>query len=191
MSMSLHNRSIAILIAPRGTEDAEFSAPREAVERASGKVTVVGLEAGTAETNKNDLDPGETYQVDQVVSATTASEFDGLIIPGGCVGADKLRGSDEVVSFVRSFFEQEKPVAVICHGPWLLVEAGVLHNRTVTSFPALEKDIANAGGIWVDQEVVVDNGLVTSRKPEDLPAFCAKIVEEFGEGPEADQASGV
>jgi protease I len=188
--MSLENRSIAILIAPRGTEEPEFVEPREALEQAGARVTVIGLESGTAETNNNDLDPGGSYTVDKSFAEVSAAEFDGLVIPGGSVGADKLRGSEEAVAFVRAFFEAGKPVGAICHAPWLLVEAGVLGGRTVTSFPTVRTDIENAGGNWIDEEVVVDDGLVTSRTPDDLPAFCAKILEEFEEGGHAAQAAG-
>lgn len=186
--MNLNGKSIAILIAPRGTEEPEFVQPKQAVEAAGAKVTVISLEGGTAETFNNDLDPGGKYPIDKTFSDVKADSFDGLLVPGGCVGADKLRGSQEAVAFVRSFFEQKKPVGLICHAPWILVEADVLDGRTVTSFPSLRTDIENAGGSWVDKQVVVDQGLVTSRNPHDLPAFCAKVIEEFAEGKHGAQA---
>lgn len=187
--MTLEGKKIAILIAPRGTEEPEFSQPKEAVEKAGGTVTVISLETGHAQSVNNDLDPGKTFAVDMAIGDVFASDFDGLVIPGGSVGADKLRGSKEVVAFVHDFFRQEKPVAAICHAPWTLVEADVLKGRTLTSYPSLQTDIRNAGGTWVDQEVVVDKGLITSRNPDDLPAFCAKIVEEFAEGRHEEQAA--
>ena len=180
--MTLNGRKIAILIAPRGTEEPEFKQPKDAVEAAGASVIVIGIERGEAKTNNNDLDVGGSYQVNKAVSEVSADEFDGLVIPGGCVGADKLRADKDVVALVHSFFHQGKPVGVICHGPWLLVETDVLQGRTVTSFRTVRKDIENAGGTWVDEEVVCDQGLVTSRTPDDLPAFCDKIVEEFEEG---------
>jgi protease I len=183
----LQGKKIAILLAPVGTEQVEFEESKKAVESEGATVDVVGLQTGDAQTMNSDVNPGDTFTVEKTFSEVLADEYDGLVVPGGTVGADKLRGSDEAVSFVHSFFDQAKPVGVICHGPWTLVEADVVKGRTLTSYPTLRTDIRNAGGHWVDEEVVVDQGLVTSRNPDDVPAFCAKIVEEFAEGKHEDQ----
>ena len=187
MPNELQGKKIAILLAPVGSEQVEFEEPKKAVEDAGGTVDVVGVQTGDAQTMNSDVNPGNTFTVEKTFSEVSADEYDGLVVPGGTVGADKLRGSDEAVSFVHSFFDQAKPVGVICHGPWTLVEADVVKGRTLTSYPTLQTDIRNAGGNWVDEEVVVDQGLVTSRNPDDVPAFCAKIVEEFAEGKHEDQ----
>jgi protease I len=188
MEHDLHGRKVAILVAPRGTEHSELTRPLKAVEDAGAEVTLVGVEIGEAKTVEGDLDPADTVNIDAAAKDVSADDFDALIIPGGTVGADKLRGNGHAVKFVREFFEQGKPVGAICHGPWLLVEAGVLEGRRLTSYPTLKTDIRNAGGNWVDREVVVDDGLVTSRRPDDLRAFCDKLVEEFAEGRHAAQA---
>jgi protease I len=183
----LQGKKIAILLAPVGTEQAEFTEPKKAVEDAGGSVEVIGIQTGDAQTMNSDVNPGETFAVEKTFSEVSADEYDGLVIPGGTVGSDNLRADQDAVDFIHSFFEQAKPVGVICHGPWTLVEAGVVSGRTLTSYPTLQTDILNAGGNWVDEEVVVDQGLVTSRNPDDLPAFCAKIVEEIAEGKHAEQ----
>jgi protease I len=185
----LQGKKIAILLAPVGSEQAEFTEPKKAVEAEGATVDVVGIEKGEAQTMNSDVNPGETFTVEKTFSEVTADEYDGLVIPGGTVGADNLRAEQDAVNFIRSFFEQAKPVGVICHGPWTLVEADVVNGRTLTSYPTLQTDILNAGGNWVDEEVVVDQGLVTSRNPDDLPAFCAKVVEEIAEGKHAEQRS--
>jgi protease I len=183
----LQGKKIAILLAPVGSEQVEFEEPKKAVEDAGASVDVVGVQTGDAQTMNSDVNPGDTFTVEKTFSEISADEYDGLVVPGGTVGADKLRGSDEAVSFIHSFFKHAKPVGVICHGPWTLVEADVVKGRTLTSYPTLQTDIRNAGGKWVDEEVVTDQGLVTSRNPDDVPAFCSKIVEEFAEGKHEDQ----
>ena len=188
MANELQGRSVAILLAPVGTEQAEFTEPKKAVEDAGAQVDVVGLQTGEAQTMNSDVNPGETVVVEKTFSEVSPGDYDALIVPGGTVGADTLRGDEEAVAFVRGFFEQEKPVGVICHGPWTLVEADVVRGRTLTSYPSLQTDIRNAGGEWVDEEVATDQGLVTSRNPDDLPAFCSKLVEEIAEGKHAEQA---
>ncbi len=181
MATELQDKKIAFLVANEGVEQVELTEPWKAVEQAGGSPELISIEDGEIQAF-NHLDKADTFKVDKVVSEADAADYDGLVLPGGVANPDFLRMDADAVGFVRSFFEQAKPVGAICHGPWMLVEADVVRGRTVTSWPSLETDIRNAGGQWVDEEVVVDNGLVTSRKPDDLPAFCAKLVEELAEG---------
>ncbi len=180
MAQQLSGKKIAF-IAADGVEQVELERPWQAARDAGAQVELLSFKAGEIQ-GVHGMDKGDTFRVDRTVADVTPDEYDGLVIPGGVKNPDKLRMHEDVVQFVRGFFEQQKPVAAICHGPWTLVEAGVLPGRTITSWPSLQTDVRNAGGTWVDEEVHVDNGLVTSRKPDDLPAFCAKIVEEFAEG---------
>jgi len=159
----------------------ELTQPLEAVRSEGAQADVVSLEAGSF-TAFNHLDKADEVDVDVAVADADASSYDGLVLPGGVANPDFLRADEQAVAFVRAFFDQAKPVAAICHGPWTLVEADVLRGRTITSWPSVKTDIRNAGATWVDEEVHVDQGLVSSRKPDDLPAFCAKLVEEFCEG---------
>jgi protease I len=181
MADNLNSKKIAI-IATDGVEQVELVKPREAVEKAGGKAELLSLETGQIQAMNSDINPADKFDVDKAIGDASPDDYDGLILPGGTVNADRLRTSDDVVSFVQKIFKDGKPAGVICHGPWTLVEADLVRDRTLTSWPSLQTDIRNAGGNWVDEEVVVDQGLVTSRKPDDLPAFCAKIVEEFAEG---------
>lgn len=164
-----------------GVEQVELTEPLKAVREAGADADLISLEQGEVQMF-NHLDRADTIQAERAVSDADPSDYDSLIVPGGVANPDTMRMDENAVQFVRSFFEQDKPVGVICHGPWMLVEADVARGRTVTSWPSLKTDLRNAGANWVDQEVVVDNGLVTSRKPDDLPAFCSKLIEEFAEG---------
>jgi protease I len=181
MADNLQGKRIAFLAAPEGTEQVELTEPWKAVEQAGGTPELLSTAEGEIQAF-NHLDRGGTFPVDRTVAGASPSDYDGLVLPGGVANPDFLRTDEDAVSFVRGFFEEAKPVAVICHGPWTLVEADVLRGRRITSWPSLATDIRNAGGTWVDEEVVVDEGLVSSRKPDDLPAFCAKMVEELAEG---------
>ncbi len=181
MAESLNNKKIAI-IATDGVEQAELVEPRQAVEQAGAEIELLSIGRDDIQAMNHDLEPADKFSVDKLVTEADPSDYDGLILPGGTVNADKLRADEDVVSFVQAYFKAGKPAGVICHGPWTLVEADLVRGRTLTSFPSLQTDIRNAGGEWVDREVVVDQGLVTSRNPGDLPAFNAKIVEEFAEG---------
>ena len=181
MAESLSNKKIAFLVANEGVEQVELVEPRKAIEEAGAETDLIAPESGKVQAF-NHLDKGDTFDVDRTVSESEPSDYDGLVLPGGVANPDRLRTLDGAVEFVRSFFEAGKPVAAICHAPWTLVEADVVRGRTLTSWPSLKTDIRNAGGNWVDEEVHVDSGLVTSRKPDDIPAFNAKAIEEFAEG---------
>ena len=183
----LKGKKIAFLAAD-GFEQVELTEPWKAVGNAGAELHLVSLKEGEI-FGVHHMEKGDDFKVDRCVSDVDASDYDGLVIPGGLLNPDTLRMDEQAVSFVRGFFDQKKPVSAICHGPWLLVEAGVVEGRTLTSWPSLKTDITNAGGRWVDEEVVVDNGLTTSRKPDDLGAFCRKTVEEFCEGRHQKQAA--
>jgi protease I len=189
MAQELNGKKIAFLAA-EGVEQVELTEPWQAVEQAGGSPELISVEDGEVQAF-NHLDKADTFPVDKTAKDADASDYDGLVLPGGVANPDFLRMDEDAVRFVRDFFEQGKPVGVICHGPWTLVEAGVVKGRTLTSWPSLQTDLRNAGADWVDEEVVVDAGLVSSRKPDDLPAFCAKLVEELSEGEHADQRRSV
>jgi protease I len=176
----LDGKRIAFL-ATDGVEQVELTEPLKAVKAEGADVDLISLKKGDFQGFEH-LDKGETFTADKAVADANADDYDGLVQPGGVANPDFLRVDKDAVRFVRSFIEAKKPVGAICHGPWMLVEADVIKGRTLTSWPSLRTDIRNAGATWVDEEVHVDAGLVTSRKPEDLPAFCAKVVEEFAEG---------
>ena len=189
MGDELKGKKIAFL-ATDMVEQVELVEPWNAVAAAGGTPELISIKSGEIQGFKH-YDKADTFKVDKTVEEVSASDYDGLVQPGGVGNPDTLRTDENAVNFVRDFFKQGKPVAVICHGPWILVEAGVVRGRTVTSWPSLQTDIRNAGGNWVDEEVHVDNGLVTSRKPDDLPAFNKKMIEEFAEGKHEEQKKSV
>jgi protease I len=190
MAGKLNGKRIAFLVANEGVEQVELTEPWKAVESEGATPELVSLESGKIQAF-NHLDKADTFAVDREVSDAKADDYDALVLPGGVANPDFLRADQDAVAFTKAFFDQAKPVAAICHGPWTLVEADVVRGRTLTSWPSLQTDIRNAGGKWVDEEVHVDEGLVTSRKPDDLPAFCAKLVEEVVEGEHAGQRESV
>jgi protease I len=186
MTQRLQDKKVAF-VATDGVEQVELTEPWKAVENEGGTPELISIEGGEIQ-GFDHLDKDQKFAVDRAADQANADDYDGLVLPGGVANPDRLRTDENVVRFVRAFFEAGKPVAVICHGPWTLVEADVVRGRTLTSWPSLKTDIRNAGGEWVDEEVHVDNGLVTSRKPDDLPAFCDKLVEEICEGRHDQQA---
>lgn len=188
MSKALEGKRVAFL-ATDGVERVELESPRQAVLDAGAEVTLLTIDEPSIEKRDHDKDPAGTEQADGLVGDFSSDDFDALVLPGGVGNPDKLRVDADAVAFTRAFFAQGKPVAAICHGPWLLVEADVLHGRTVTSYPSIRTDLVNAGANWIDQEVVVDEGLITSRNPGDLDAFNAKVVEEIAEGKHAGQTA--
>lgn len=187
MSDEIRGRRIAFL-ATHGVERVELTEPWKAVEGAGGTAVLVAPHDGAIRSFDH-LEPAQEFGVDMTLDEARADDFDGLVLPGGVNNPDKLRIDERAQGFVRDFFDAGKPVAVICHGPWTLIDAGVVDGRTLTSYPTLRTDLVNAGATWVDEEVHVDAGLVSSRRPDDLPAFCAKAIEEFAEGRHAGQTT--
>jgi protease I len=181
MAEDLNGKRVAFLVAQEGVEEVELTEPWKAVERAGAEPMLIAPESGEVQAFEH-LDKSGTYRVDKTLAEADPGEFEAVVLPGGVANPDQLRTEPAAVEFLQQIAREGKPIGVICHGPWTLVEADLVRGRTITSWPSLQTDIRNAGGDWVDEEVVVDQGLVSSRKPDDLPAFCAKIVEEFAEG---------
>ena len=188
MAQDLSGKRIAFLVAPEGIEQVELTEPWSAVKDAGGEPVLVSTQSGEVQAF-NHLDKADTFPVDHAIGDVSAGDYDALMLPGGVANPDNLRTHEDAVAFVRAFFDAGKPVAAICHAPWTLIEAGVVDGRTLTSWPSLQTDLKNAGATWVDEEVVVDQGLVTSRKPDDIPAFNDKMVEEIAEGKHAGQVA--
>ncbi len=182
MASDLQGKRIAFLVAQEGVEEVELTRPWEAVRQAGATAELIAPEEGEVQAFKH-LDKASSFHVNRALKDISPGDYDGVVLPGGVANPDELRTEQRAVSFLQEIFSEGKPVGVICHGPWTLVEADLVRDRQITSWPSLRTDIRNAGGRWVNEEVVVDQGLVSSRKPADLDAFCAKIVEEFAEGP--------
>lgn len=182
MSNSLQGKRVAILAAD-GVEKVELDTPREELSSHGAHVELLSLKTDEIQARNHDLEPAGTFSVDRAVAQASVDEFDALVLPGGTVNPDKLRLDSGAVAFVRDFVNSGKPVAAICHGPWTLVEAGVVAGRTLTSYPSIRTDLRNAGGKVVDEEVVVDGNVITSRSPDDLPAFCASLVAQLEQAP--------
>jgi protease I len=180
MANELDGKKIAIVVTD-GFEQEELTRPKKALEEAGAQTHIIALKEGEVK-GWDHTDWGDKFKVDKTIDSVSADDYNGLLLPGGVMSPDKLRANEKVVNFVSQFMESGKPVAAICHGPWTLIETGMLQGKKVTSYHTLKTDLKNAGAEWVDEEVVVDNGLVTSRKPDDIPAFNKKIIEEFAEG---------
>ncbi|MBL3655452.1 type 1 glutamine amidotransferase domain-containing protein [Fulvivirga sediminis] len=176
----LKDRKVAILVAD-GFEEVEFTEPKKALERAGATVEVISPNDDKVKA-WDSTDWGNSYNVDKSLDSALASDYNSLLLPGGVLNPDQLRANDKAVEFVKHFFEAGKPIAAICHGPWTLIETGALEGRKMTSYKSIKTDLINAGAEWVDEEVVTDQGMVTSRNPDDIPAFCKKMIEEFCEG---------
>lgn len=189
MTHHLTGKKVAFLVAEKGTDYRELVEPLKAVQEAGAEGVLFSSKVGTVKTKRQDSEGSGDIQVQHTFAEASSSDFDAVVIPGGTVGADRMRMDEDAIAFVRGFVESGKPVASICHGPWVLIEAGAVEGRRLTSFKSLKTDILNAGGEWVDEEVVVDNGLITSRGPDDLPAFSRKLVEEIAEGVHERQMS--
>jgi protease I len=190
MAEDLSGKRIAFVMANEGVEQVELTEPLKAIQDAGAETDLIAPESDDIQAF-NHLDKADTFTPDKTFDDADPGDYDGLVLPGGVANPDNLRTHEDAVQFVRSFFEAGKPVAAICHAPWTLVEADVVKGRTLTSWPSLQTDIRNAGGEWVDEEVHVDEGFVTSRKPDDLPAFCSKAIEEFAEGEHEGQREAV
>jgi protease I len=186
MAGPLQGKKIAFM-ATTGVEQVEYTEPRKAVEQAGAQAELISLQPGEIQA-WNHFDHADMFPVDKTVDQANAGDYDALVLPGGVANPDQLRVDPKAVAFARAFFESGKPVGVICHGPWTLIDADVVRGRTITSWPSLKTDLRNAGANWVDEECINDSGMVSGRKPADLPAFCAKIVEEFAEGAHQAQA---
>jgi protease I len=180
MANELNGKTVAILV-ENGFEQEELTRPQQALEQAGAQTQIVSVQSGKVK-GWNHTEWGDEFSVDVSLDQANADAYDALLLPGGVMNPDKLRRNEKALRFVRAFFESGKPVAAICHAPWTLIDAGVAKGRKLTSYPSLQTDLKNAGANWVDQEVVVDNGLVTSRKPDDIPAFNRKMIEEIKEG---------
>jgi protease I len=188
MAQQLRGKKVAALVT-HGFEQVELTEPQKALTNEGAEVHIVSPESGHVK-GWNHTEWGDKVKVDRVLTETRADEYDALLLPGGVLNPDQLRINPKAVSFVKSFVDARKPIAAICHGPWTLIEAEGVRGRKMTSYPSLRSDLKNAGATWIDQEVVVDRGLVTSRKPDDLPAFNRKMIEEFAEGVHAGASTG-